>query len=1148
MDNWKYLKVFVSSTFLDMDIERDALKNIVEPRLNEFLKDYACNIEFIDLRHSVKTTKDMSLQEREKQIFNICLEEIDNCRPYFMGIIGHRYGWIPSEDGVACPPINIPEGFPVDEQKLSVTMYEFLHGILSPQVPKEQTIIFLRKKDSYIGLTEDQLSNYLEKPDHKQYIKDVRDYIKTNDDQFKVVDYTLPIGKCPDKDLLEWTELVYNQLKDVVKHELNPVVDEFDEYAVVQESYVQEHLKSFCGREKEQKECMHKIEHRGGCIIAAQERGLGLTSFYCKMYDNIRRDKMNICLIYCPETRHQFSPDDAIIHWLYQLDRIDGETHKDEISKSKGDQDKMISLWEELTKVAQDKGYKVFLFCETISSSTYFKRYGLNNAISVTTIYYTDNLFFMRPMMYMIEPYEKNTLFKIIANQRQEVKEALLQKKSSSCAAWLKIALTIIEKMNKIDFLTIRNRDEDDNETRIIQHQVNLVKELPEDKDEMILFWTQRLKNIFGSDLMDNYLFLMSLNSYGWGENLLSEILDCDMIQVTTLRQMLGRQIVNQAEKGLWSYADTETEELLTQKLELKTFRPIAQKAYQYIGGLQQHLPVYEQTIFKLAMLSGDILFCSKFMENHLMGDSPIAKYSREGFVWFATQYKYDYLNFVSKISAQPSNPSYQFFYNLLQWSKMLSSEDLIDEHLATAERIISNLKILWQANKINLKTYSVVCDALACRGDYYRRIKDYKKMFECIDYGLVFSKDYYKKEDMFLSYYHYCIHIKHEFLYPNRDDVYFWLEKTFIMLERKNEFSYSEKADITVYALLLHDAAEIMVETGHTKDADKFCMKSFRLLIDFLRKQENKVAETILSPADTRRNLVVSLLTTIRLYYHYDFLTWEQLSSICDEVFDICHECRLLKNKDISYEHYYRAKAAYYFIQDCDDQEKFTKLMDLADDILKSDDDSNDSWKFDFLLTERNKKHVDGMFESWLYVNSLAMYVACDMDNDGIVFDGHKGFGMMKDLFKKEDKFVFDDHLKLILPYIGAKEFDDNGMPPRKIWDAMLILYVSMLFNEANKDMIDLQYLVELFNSANDLSNAIIQFNETVPMVKLMADIGSMKEFINDNLADTDAPRVNLQARYHDFSDSFGISGDIYTSDNGFWANGDPELIDIDN
>ena len=50
MKNWKTIKIFVSSTFKDMDVERDALRNIVLPRLNEHFAPHKRNIQIIDLR------------------------------------------------------------------------------------------------------------------------------------------------------------------------------------------------------------------------------------------------------------------------------------------------------------------------------------------------------------------------------------------------------------------------------------------------------------------------------------------------------------------------------------------------------------------------------------------------------------------------------------------------------------------------------------------------------------------------------------------------------------------------------------------------------------------------------------------------------------------------------------------------------------------------------------------------------------------------------------------------------------------------------------------------------------------------------------------------------------------------------------------
>jgi len=1146
MDNWKYIKVFVSSTFLDMDIERDALKNIVEPRLNETLKDHSCSIEFIDLRHSVKTNTTLSLLEREKQIFNVCLEEIDNCRPYFMGIIGHRYGWIPAEDGVPCPTIDLPNDFPIKIEELSVTMFEFLHGLFSSKVPRERSIVFMRNFESYIDLEEHERKRYVESSGKKQnYINLIRYYISSKDSSYRIVDYSIPINSYRDSDLFAWTDFVYNNVIEVIKNEFNDV-DEYDKFANAQESYVQKYIANFQGRLIEQKECLKKIESRGSCIIAAKEMGLGLTSFFCKMYDNLRQENNHICLIYCDEANHSFSKEDVLVNWLLFLDKTDCGGRREKILSSKENKDKVLDFWSKITNSLSEKGYEIYVFCESFSSSTYFMSYGLSGYISVTTIYYTDYMFHMRPLMYMIEPYDKETIKKITRDLRPQLSDELLKRECSSHANWLQLSMTIIGKMNKQDYIAIRNREEKDNEEKIIQHQVKLIRELPDGTDDTVIFWIDRLKHIFGRDEMDKYLLLMSLNPLGWKESMLAEILDIEPTLLVTLRQMLGKTIIVQTNEGLWAFKDSGIEDILTQNLKLKDFKALIANAYKYIKSIPVDQPAYKQLIFKLAMMNGDIDFCSEFIKCHMKGDSSISSCAREAYVWYAIQHKYDFLSFISTITSQSCHASYQFFYNLLQWSKMLYNEDALDEHLAAVERIISNLRLLWQKHEIDLRTYSVTCDALACRGDYYRKKRDYKNLFDCIDYGLSFCKDYYQEDPLFLTGYLYWVMIKKDFI-QNRDDQYFWLEKMFLKLERNNQFNYSSNSDITVYALIMRDMVESMVETGHTDGAEQLCFKSLDLLVDFLKKQENKLAETVLVPADTKRNLVVTILSLIKLHYHYDFMSGDTFYPRCREILEICKDCRNLKGKDFAYEFYHKAVAAFIFIQDEDEGYICKNLLAFANDILRNYDESNDSWKADFLFLERNKKDVEPMFEAWLYTNSLAMYLLSALPNGEIDFKDNDGFGIMGSLMKSDERFLFENHLKLLLPYIGAKSFEENGLPPRKIWDSMLILYVSMLYDESAKETIDLQYMVELYNSCLDLNKAIIETEATVPMVCLMSDLDNIREFINENITDDIRSNIDFQARYNDFSDCYGMEGNIYTSENGMWANGDPELNDID-
>ena len=58
----------------------------------------------------------------------ICLAEIDRSRPYFIGLLGQRYGWVPEElpDGLA-------EQLPwlAGLAGTSVTEMEILHGVLN---------------------------------------------------------------------------------------------------------------------------------------------------------------------------------------------------------------------------------------------------------------------------------------------------------------------------------------------------------------------------------------------------------------------------------------------------------------------------------------------------------------------------------------------------------------------------------------------------------------------------------------------------------------------------------------------------------------------------------------------------------------------------------------------------------------------------------------------------------------------------------------------------------------------------------------------------------------------------------------------------------------------------------------------------------
>ncbi|MCU1355995.1 MAG: tetratricopeptide repeat domain containing protein [Acidimicrobiales bacterium] len=117
------IRVFVSSTFRDMQAEREELVKRIFPQVRRMCEERGVAWSEVDLRWGVTDE-----QKAEGAVLPICLAEIDRSRPYFLGLLGQRYGWIPEE---------IPGGL-ADElpwlsslSGTSVTEMEVLHGVLN---------------------------------------------------------------------------------------------------------------------------------------------------------------------------------------------------------------------------------------------------------------------------------------------------------------------------------------------------------------------------------------------------------------------------------------------------------------------------------------------------------------------------------------------------------------------------------------------------------------------------------------------------------------------------------------------------------------------------------------------------------------------------------------------------------------------------------------------------------------------------------------------------------------------------------------------------------------------------------------------------------------------------------------------------------
>jgi WD40 repeat protein len=146
--SWQTVSVFISSTFNDMHAERDYLVKRVFPELREWCEKRKLRLVDIDLRWGV-TEEDAT---KHKNVVKVCLDRIDECRPFFLCFLGQRRGWVPGEGDVSKETCETFKDLKGQLGNASVTELEILHAAINPLNAKDraQYSFFYLRDDSYL--------------------------------------------------------------------------------------------------------------------------------------------------------------------------------------------------------------------------------------------------------------------------------------------------------------------------------------------------------------------------------------------------------------------------------------------------------------------------------------------------------------------------------------------------------------------------------------------------------------------------------------------------------------------------------------------------------------------------------------------------------------------------------------------------------------------------------------------------------------------------------------------------------------------------------------------------------------------------------------------------------------------------------------
>ena len=152
----RVIRVFVSSTFRDMQGERDELVLRVFPQLRRLCEARGVTWGEVDLRWGIPEE-----QAERGVVLPICLEEITRCRPYFIGLLGERYGWVP--DTIPAEVVEREpwvQAYADGHGKTSVTELEILQGVLNNPAMADHAFFYFRDPEFVESIPADKRPDF----------------------------------------------------------------------------------------------------------------------------------------------------------------------------------------------------------------------------------------------------------------------------------------------------------------------------------------------------------------------------------------------------------------------------------------------------------------------------------------------------------------------------------------------------------------------------------------------------------------------------------------------------------------------------------------------------------------------------------------------------------------------------------------------------------------------------------------------------------------------------------------------------------------------------------------------------------------------------------------------------------------------------
>lgn len=320
------IRVFVSSTFIDMKEEREALAKKVFPKIRAFAKERGQEFVEVDLRWGI------TREEVESgQTLRLCLEEIyksvNSSSLFFIGLLGYRYGWIPrnveekiikslTEDKRFA---DLLKKYPVENT--GITELEIRYGVLANPIFKKDknkfALFYIRNieisKKCFEKLNIKTDDNDINRA--KKLVEEIKEFAKEYRDRVIVREYSKV------DELVNYAE---EDLKRVIEN-LYPKeeVDQFAKEKQLHQLFAKSRLKVYVPEVDALNALTEFMKnfHSGYALIKGKS-GIGKSSFLAYFSEEIKKEAKDILIIEHYTTAHKEAAhyENILVRFIRELE------------------------------------------------------------------------------------------------------------------------------------------------------------------------------------------------------------------------------------------------------------------------------------------------------------------------------------------------------------------------------------------------------------------------------------------------------------------------------------------------------------------------------------------------------------------------------------------------------------------------------------------------------------------------------------------------------------------------------------------------------------------------------------------------------------------------------------------------------------